>query len=125
MKYITFSIKKVILFTIGILLISSPILGTRVSASSTDNGESCLNTVITNVSAIASDQNFPASAVLDMNPQSIWSTYGKGAWIEMDLGEVKNVCSVDIRWYKGDQRRNNFVISISTDGSSYQNVLDS
>ena len=125
MKYITLSIKKIILFAIGILLISSPILGTRVSASSADNGESCLNTVITNVSAIASDQNFPASAVLDMNPQSIWSTYGKGAWIEMDLGEVKNVCSVDIRWYKGDQRWNNFVISISTDGSSYQNVFDS
>ena len=60
MKYITLSIKKVILFTVGILLISSPILGTRVLASSADNGESCLNTVITNVSAIASDQNFPA-----------------------------------------------------------------
>ena len=113
MKSITRSIKKVILFTIGILLISSTILGTRVSASSADNGESCSNTVITNVSAITSDQNFPASAVLDGNPQSIWSTYGKGAWIEMDLGEVKNVCSVDIRWYKGDQRWNNFIISIS------------
>ena len=125
MKYITLSIKKVILFTIGILLISSTILGTRVSASPADNGESCSNTVVTNVSAIASDQNFPASAVLDMNPQSVWSTYGKGAWIEMDLGEVKNVCSVDIRWYKGDQRWNNFVISISADGSSYQNVFDS
>ena len=35
------------------------------------------------------------------------------------------VCSVDIRWYKGDQRSNNFVISISADGSSYQNVFDS
>ena len=125
MKYLTLSIKKVILFTIGILLLSSTILGTRVSASPADDGESCLNTVITNVSAIASDQNFPASAVLDGNPQSIWSTYGKGAWIEMDLGEVKNVCSVDIRWYKGDQRWNNFVISISADGSSYQNVFDS
>ena len=125
MKYITLSIKKVILFSIGILLISSTILGTRVSASPADNGESCSNTIITNVSAIASDQNFPASAVLDMNPQSVWSTYGKGAWIEMDLGEVKNVCSVDIRWYKGDQRWNDFVISISADGSSYQNVFDS
>lgn len=124
MKYITLS-KKVILFTIGILLISSTILGTRVWASSADNGESCLNAAITNVSAIASDQNFPTSAVLDMNPQTIWSTYGKGAWMEMDLGEVKNVCSVDIRWYKGDQRWNNFVISISADGSSYQNVFDS
>ena len=125
MKYMTLSIKKVILFTIGVFLLSSTILGTRVSASPADNGESCSNTVITNVSATASDQNFPASAVLDSNPQSIWSTYGKGAWIEMDLGEVKNVCSVDIRWYKGDQRWNNFIISISADGSSYQNVFDS
>lgn len=109
----------------GILLISSTTFGSGFSASSTDNEELCTNTRITNVSAKGSDQNFPASAVLDANPQSIWSTYGKGAWIEMDLGEAKSICSVDIRWYKGDHRWNNFVISTSEDGLSYQKVFDS
>ena len=35
------------------------------------------------------------------------------------------LCSVDIRWYKGDQRSNNFIISVSDDGSSYKNIFDS
>ena len=72
-----------------------------------------------------SDVNFPASSVLDLNRKTLWSTYGKGSWIQVDLGKVKNVCTLRFEWYKGDQRRNNFIISISRDGSSYVNVLDS
>ena len=125
MKYIALSIKKVILFTIGILLISSTILGTRVSASPADNGESCLNTEVQNISAIAFDQNFPALAVLDQNPETLWSTYGKGSWIQLDLGKAKSLCNIDISWYKGDQRNNNFVISISNDGSSFNTLFNS
>ncbi len=29
----------------------------------------------------------------------------------MDLGSSKNICSVNIAWYKGNERQNNFVIS--------------
>src|SRR4029078_10946721 len=125
MKYIALSIKKVILFTISILLISSTILGTRVSASPADKGESCLNTEIQNISAIGFDQNFPALSVLDQNPETLWSTYGKGSWIQLDLGKAKSLCNIDISWYKGDQRNNNFVISISNDGSSFNTLFNS
>ncbi|MDW0152192.1 MAG: discoidin domain-containing protein, partial [Nitrososphaeraceae archaeon] len=51
------------------------------------------------------------------------SNNGKGSWIQLDLGSSKNICSVNIAWYKGDTRESNFVISTSTDGSSYKNVL--
>ncbi len=43
----------------------------------------------------------------------------------MDLGSSKNICSVNIAWYKGNERQNNFVISTSTDGNSYKNVINS
>ena len=55
----------------------------------------------------------------------MWSTYGKGSWIQLDLGKAKTVCNIDISWYKGDQRNNNFVISISNDGSSYKTLFNS
>jgi hypothetical protein len=32
------------------------------------------------------------------------------------------MCSVDIAWYQGDERTNNFVVSLSSDGTSFTNV---
>jgi hypothetical protein len=129
MKNVTVSYSQSILglFLIAILFISSSSIGVDFSASSsaTKNIESCNETQILGVSASASDKIFPASAVLDLNPQTLWSTYGKGAWLQLDLGKVKTVCSLDIAWYKGNQRNVNFIISVSKDGSTYKNVFDS
>ena len=41
----------------------------------------------------------------------------------MDLGVRKTVCSVDIAWYDGNVRQNNFVISVSNDGTTFTDVL--
>src|SRR4029079_2262144 len=49
----------------------------------------------------------------------------KGSWIQLDLGKAKSLCNIDISWYKGDQRNNNFVISISNDGSSFNTLFNS
>ena len=128
MKNVTISYSQSILalFLIAILFISSSIgLAFSASSSATTNKESCNETQILGVSASASDTSFPASAVLDLNPLTLWSTYGKGAWLQLDLGKVKTVCSLDIAWYKGDQRNVNFIISVSKDGSTYKNVFDS
>ena len=83
----------------------------------------CVDTNITGISASGSSQNFPPNNVVDKNFNTLWSIYGKGSWIQLDLGSSKNICSVNIAWYKGDTRESNFVISTSTDGSSYKNVL--
>ena len=63
--------------------------------------------------------------MVDNNFNTLWSVFGKGSWIQLDLGSSKNICSVNIAWYKGDARQNNFVISTSTDGSTYNTVLTS
>ncbi len=46
---------------------------------------------------------------------------GVGQWIRADLGSVKNICSVDIAWYNGNQRQYHFVIATSTDGTTFTN----
>ena len=128
MKKVTVSYSQSILglFLIAVLFISASSIGSAFSASSsaTTNMASCNETKILGVSASASDTNFPASAVLDSNPQTLWSTFGKGAWLQLDLGKVQTVCSLDISWYKGNQRNVNFIISVSKDGSTYKNVFD-
>jgi predicted phosphodiesterase len=84
--------------------------------------ESCVKSQISQISA-ASQSGFPSSNAIDNNLNTIWSNYGIGSSIELDLGSSKNICSLDIAWYKGNQRQNNFVISTSQDGKSYKTVL--
>jgi hypothetical protein len=51
-----------------------------------------------------------------------WSNLGKGSWIRYDLGQSMTVCDLDISWYKGNERQNNFVVSVSQDDRTYTNV---
>jgi predicted phosphodiesterase len=87
------------------------------------SSESCVNSSISQVTASSSQVGFPSSNVVDNNLNTIWSNYGVGSYILLDIGTSKNICSVDIAWYKGNQRQNNFVISTSLDGKSYKTVL--
>jgi len=72
------------------------------------------------VIASGDDGNVPSN-VLDNNLNTRWSNLGQGSWIQLDLGAKKSICSVDIAWYLGDQRQNNFVISVSDDGTTFTN----
>ena len=85
--------------------------------------ESCVKSQISQISAASSQSGFPSSNAADNNLNTVWSNYGVGSSIDLDLGSTKNICSLDIAWYKGDERENNFVISISQDGKSYKTVL--
>jgi len=85
--------------------------------------KACVAAPISKVIASSTQVGFPSSNVVDNNPNTIWSNYGVGSWVQLDLGTSKNICTVDIAWYKGNQRQNNFVISTSLDGKSYKTVL--
>jgi len=63
------------------------------------------------------------SNVFDNNLTTRWSNPGVGSWIRADLGTSKNICSVDIAWFKGNERQYNFVIATSTDGTTFVNKL--
>ena len=85
--------------------------------------ESCVNSPISQVTAASSQVGFPPSNLVDNNINTIWSNYGIGSSIQIDLGTSKRICNLDIAWYKGNERQNNFVISTSQDGKLFKNVL--
>jgi hypothetical protein len=76
----------------------------------------------TMITAIGSDANIPSN-VIDDNLNTRWSKDGIGSWIQFDLGSRTKICSVDIAWYRGDMRQNNFAVSISNDSSTFRNVF--
>jgi hypothetical protein len=75
------------------------------------------------VTAIGSDANVPSN-VIDKNLNTRWSKDGIGSWIQFDLGSKTKICSVDIAWYRGDMRQNDFNVSVSDDGSTFENVFE-
>jgi hypothetical protein len=86
-------------------------------------GATCTaNLAIGSVTASGNDGNVPQN-VLDNNLDTRWSSLGIGQFITADLGSIKNICSVDIAWYKGNARQYHFVISTSTDGTTFTNAL--
>ena len=89
------------------------------------SSQNCTNSQVSQATASApsSQIGFPSSKAVDNNLNTVWSNYGVGSSIQVDLGSSKNICSIDIAWYKGNERNNNFVISTSQDGKSYKTVL--
>jgi hypothetical protein len=85
--------------------------------------ESCVKSPISQITAPSSQIGFPSSNVVDNNLNTIWSNYGAGSSIQLDLGTSKSICSLEIAWYKGNERQNRFVVSTSQDGKSYKTVL--
>jgi hypothetical protein len=81
----------------------------------------CENLAITELNASDDDGNLPEKT-LDNNLSTTRSTNGIGSWFTFDLGSKKTVCHMDIAWYKGDQRINTFVISVSSDGITFAQV---
>ena len=123
-----FPLQNVRNFNFTILLISWVILffsasemnGTFLNDA---HAQTCSNNLpVSSVSANGNDGNVPQN-VLDNNLNTRWSNLGIGSWILMDLGSTDTICSVDIAWYSGNQRTSSFVISTSTDGSSFSTVF--
>ena len=83
-----------------------------------------MNLPIIGVSASGNDGHLPQN-VLDNNLNTRWSSLGIGQFIVADMGSNQNICSVNIAWYKGNSRVYNFVISTSTDGSTFTTKLSS
>jgi hypothetical protein len=74
---------------------------------------------ISGVIASGNEVGYEPANVLDNNLATRWASNGIGQSIRADLGSVQNICSVDIAWYGGNERNYNFVISTSTDGTTF------
>jgi hypothetical protein len=62
----------------------------------------------------------------NLDPDSRWSNLGQGAPknLLIDLGAVQTVRSLDIAWYKGDERRATFALEASSDGTVFETIQD-
>ena len=98
------------------------IYGHRYFSGQTEDDLACADASILEITA-PNQQGYPPQNVLDNNFGTVWSVYGLGSSIEFDLGEKKSICSVNIAWYKGNERKNDFVISTSLDGKQFKPVL--
>jgi subtilisin len=82
------------------------------------------NLPISSVRSSSSRSSFgPANAIDNKLNTKWWSTLTVKPWIRADLGAQKTVCSVNIAWADGASRQYSFVISTSTDGTSFTKVF--
>lgn len=63
-------------------------------------------------------------AAFDSNLTTRWSADGPGQWIMYNFNALKVIKSVDIAFYKGNERKAKFKISVSTDGTNFTDVFD-
>ncbi len=86
--------------------------------------ESRLVVAASAVTASANDGHLPAATVDgSLLDNDRWSAFGEGAWINYNLGAEKNVRSIKIAWYKGNQRISYFDVQTSLDGVTWKPIL--
>jgi hypothetical protein len=116
--------KRALAVTVIGLMLASVGIASEVTmfARKADAAPTCQNLAIGGVTASGYETVNPPSNANDNNLNTRWSNDGIGSWIRADLGKQQTVCSVDIAWYHGNTRTNNFVIAVSSDGTSYKQV---
>ena len=107
---VTLLISFVVITIVSISTASDSAQTARASSLAQSQTQCTGSTSITNIKTSGSQSGFPPSNVVDKNLDTLWSNYGLGSWIQLDLGTTKKICSVDIAWYKGNQRQTNFVV---------------
>ncbi|MGE0545880.1 MAG: M64 family metallopeptidase [Kofleriaceae bacterium] len=73
------------------------------------------------ITASGDDGNKPTN-VKDGKVNTRWSSNGVGQWIQFDQGVERKLAAIDIAWYKGKQRKSNYVVSVSLDGTNFTDV---
>jgi hypothetical protein len=76
-------------------------------AGVTDSNNNISNTIVNTLNNGNATSN---------NPVPTWSATGKGSWVQLDLGQEKSICNLEIGFANGDKSINFFTIQTSTDG---------
>ena len=79
----------------------------------------CTQLTSTGVLTSGSEASNPPGNTLDDLLTTRWSNFGKGSWIDYDLGTSKSLSGVTIAWHEGNLRKSSFVVSTSLDGLTY------
>ncbi|MBO9609006.1 MAG: DNRLRE domain-containing protein [Paenibacillaceae bacterium] len=77
---------------------------------------------IVGVAASGGESGNPANAI-DNDFATSWTEEGIGKWLQLDLGQVREVSSVALAFYAGDTRTANVDIVLSEDGDNWTTVF--
>jgi AraC-like DNA-binding protein len=66
--------------------------------------------------------NMPENTI-DDDDESRWSCKGDGEWIQYDLGSIKKINGLKIKFFKGDIRASRFDLLASKDGKRWKGIL--
>jgi len=123
--------KKAVLFVSSLFVISVSACGPQEldsleelaprSVESELTVQSCSTLTAASVIANGNDGNVPGNT-LDDRLDTRWSRFGKGSWIDYDLGSLRTISAVAIAWHEGDTRANTFTVSTSPDGYTYTQI---
>ncbi len=75
-----------------------------------------------NASEVPQPDN-PAEAVSDNKLETRWAASGNGQWIQLDLGEEKDIIAFVLAFMNGVERTYYYNIEISTDGVNYTPLI--
>ncbi len=81
-------------------------------ASVSDSNNNNSNTLVTTLNNGNNTNN---------NAVPTWSASGKGSWVQLDLGQEKSICNLEIGFVNGDKSISFFTIQTSTDGVHFVN----
>ncbi|TCS35902.1 polysaccharide lyase 6 family protein [Reinekea marinisedimentorum] len=96
------------------------------SEDSDDSTEACSAIDMSVVESTSSyDSIYEPGNTIDnvTTDESRWSSDENGAYITYSLADVYSLSSIDIFWYKGDSRSSYFDVSVSSDNSSWTDVI--
>jgi len=83
----------------------------------------CVESSIANINSSSGSDSKKAFETIDTNYNTKWTENGYGSFLQVDLGLPKQICSIDVAWYNGNERIYNFIISTSNDGTTFTDVL--
>jgi hypothetical protein len=74
------------------------------------------------ITASGDDGNVPKNTI-DNKLDTRWTDSGRGKWIQMDLGEPKNISYLQIAWFKGNRRIYDYEITFFDDKEKIDKTL--
>ena len=107
----------------GSLLPNSSATVSKSGHSSPIKTLSCTPLVISTIKASGNQADFPPQNAIDNNVTTRWANHDPKSSITLDLGKEVELCSINVSWYKGNERTTDFTISGSNDSNAFTDVL--
>ena len=105
-----------------VLSLSPYYISSLKPANAQVNSPVCKELPVVKVAANGERGAGSAGLAVDKDLTTRWANQALGSFIQLNLGQSKVLCDIDIEWYRGAERAYNFVISTSNDGVIFRDI---